>query len=432
MSNMTTRRNFLLIAGMTGIAGCSANNGNGDRKQPTPSTSAVPSGTASPTEGTSETSSPEPTPVNYELNWTKTSRSQWSPTKLRDGTIYVVGYDVGGNDSNTTLFSLNPTTGRQNWTIEISEYSPGWTFFEVTGDSIITGDTIRNRSDGSVRWQEGFEPQLVLDGSIYAMTSGEDTEERLAKYSLESGAVEWETHGLVSNGRHVASSTGLHNIRDTNDGQFQIVTRDLKTGETLWSEPLPSSWPGLIGASSGMLLGFDAGENKRPPWDLFGIDAESGDKKWEQTLDIFGLHAHPRDPGYVGMNMHVFSNDTLVFPTSQLVEASDGDSGELQFFLRSHQLSDGSTNWQREIPRASTRYDDYALGLVKDEGSLYFARSVANGSVSAKTFKLDTDRGMITTQADIHATSVSGNQIIGWVPGSGQYGISLAMAEPST
>jgi hypothetical protein len=69
--------------------------------------------------------------------------------------------------------------------------------------------------------------------------------------------------------------------------------------------------------------------------------------------------------------------------------------------------------------------------MVESGGAVYLGRTVANGSLTTKTFRLAGDGGQITAQPDVHALSVTGNRIVGWVPGSGEYGLKLAMAETS-
>lgn len=417
---------------MMSIAGCSGGSNNTDSDGRTDDDSSSTTQNTVQSTSTPETSSEstpgDAEPDTFETVWTNTSRSQWSPVTVHDGTVYVVGW---GEDSTAVLFALNPASGDQQWSTETQvEALP---FFAVTEDSIIVGDTVRSQSDGSVRWQGAgnsetdFRPQLAVDGAVYTTVYPLEQEARFARYDLQSGREEWRAADDLA-GRYVASSVGVHNLRQPQSAQWELVSREHTSGDSQWVQPLSASNPGLIGAAEGVVVGFDAGsEPARPPYRLLGIDADSGNSLWEQSIETFRVWPYNRNDN----RSHAFTDTSVIFPTTERVDSSGSDGPQTNFFVRSHSLADGSLRWKQKIPQAETRYDDFVLSMTTTSESVYFGRSVANGSLSTKGFELARTDGTITAEGDIQIWSVTDGRLLGWVPGSGQYGLSLAMAERS-
>jgi len=419
MSKWTTRRKFLIGVGMAGVAGCSGTS--------TDSSTGTPPTDTTETSTRPETTEPATT-TGVESKWTKTTRSAWSVTELRDGTLYVIGY---GSDSSATLFAFTAETGAQTWAVELSAYNYQ-NLFRVAGDSIVTAPTVRKRADGSVRWRgttgatTTFEPQFVTEEAVYAKQIGNDTGTRLVKRTLDSGNQAWHCPFNLAGGihtRYVPSTVGFHTIRRTSDDALELVARSAETGNLTWSQRITADQPTLLGATDETLVGYDAGANRRqPPYRLFGFDVQTGEKKWTETLQV--LQLYPYDDS---IKSYVFVDGSVVIPVFDVVDTNESEGGTRRFFVRRYRLSDGTLEWEQRIPKASHPYDDSVLSMRKDDTSVYLGRSVANGSVAMRTFELARDTGKIGASAPVHAFSVAENRLFGWVPGAGQYGRSLAM-----
>ena len=318
--NPSTRREYLLTVGATGVAalaGCSNQNteGNNNTTENSPGEGTTTSeadnwpqtrydaaniGIASDETGPSET-------VNEE--W-RQKDGYFSPLVVSDGTVYAVGID--GN-----MFAIDTADGTKQWTREIGNKAvstpavDGDTVYVWSESPIAGGVTTKIyafETDGTERWNKTLSlssSPTVVDGTIYVQGWG-----HLVALDASDGTEQWayETNGGTSTPAVVDGTVyvGGHDNNtvhavDAVDGTEQWT---FETAAAVESAPAVNDGTVYIGDGDGNVYALDTedgteqwsyetGDWVQPPAvasgvvyigsgdnNLYALDAEDGTEQW--------------------------------------------------------------------------------------------------------------------------------------------------------
>jgi len=383
-----SRREFLITSGIIATAGCTSSSNNNEEN--------TTSSNNSP-ENNTEPSSTEPT--QYNRKWTS-SEAVISIDHF-DNNVYASG--------SRKLFSLDLGTGDQNWS-KNTEYASE-KFLIATDSYLITPDTIRNRTDGSIRWRgndrfsEVFEPRLVADNALYAITSNTGPRSRnLTKLDLKEGSTQWEApyaFGVTS------SDYGIHLMQPGD--KYKLITKDSTNGENKYSRDF-SSDSSLIGSTNDTIVGA---ENTNSKSSLFGLDAETGEQLWRKELQ----QGFPVT-GSRGRKSYVLTENAFYYP---VWVRQDG-----KFFVQSRSLQNGELKWEKSI---SLNLVEFSVGMTKINEAVFFGKIGQGGS---KTVLFNSDSGKNISgdnNMNVMPLSSSDSNLLGIVLVGGEY--RLAMFEPA-
>lgn len=398
-----SRRQILIATAIAGFAGCSGNSGDNEQGDSTGSRTteeATQETTRETTKNTQSTVNSTPEPIQYERRWTELERVTRIDTY--DDNLYA-------RSSDSTLYSLDVQTGTPNWTTE----SVG-DFVDVTDSYIVTPNSVRKRTDGSVQWQgaDRFDTEFkiisVIDNAVYAITSKSSEDKRqLTKFSIEDGSVEWQTSYGYS---IVGSNFGLHLLQPNDINTRNLVTKDSSTGENIYSKEIQSNDISLIDTSGNSLIAVRFDDQSAF---FFALDAESGDELWETKInDGFPLL------GSRGRKSHIFSENYIYFPT--------WDRENNKFTVQSYNLSNGELRWKQNI---SLSVVEFALGMAKSGDTIFFGKLGQGGT---KLVLLNSNSGEIlsTNPIKILPLTVIENNLLGLDAGGDNNSYRLVMSEP--
>jgi outer membrane protein assembly factor BamB len=404
MGNQQTRRRFLLTAGMVGLAGC------GSASEPTidtettgrsPTDTATDTPTDRPGTGTETDSPTEGSLREYESIWSYSngwSSSGYAPSRPivhHDGAVYVQGSE---------LIALAVDDGEERWSVDAGA------LFGVSTAGVVTGNTLRRRSDGSVRESVSESlsgtPQIVEGTDLYTqITDGP----HILNYDLTTGTEQWRqrtpdiwgsAYGLDR--EYFWSEEGIVYLRSSEGSGFEVVTLSSDTGETRSVTPVSGSELTLIGAagSTAVLLGGSTEQFR-----VLGIDVGAARQQWEQTMEVSRVWIGQTELG----RMHRFAPESIVFPTTEEASSDDADR-EYAFFVQSLDLADGTPRWKTEVPPVEYGRSEFRLNTAVGPETVYFSEYSTNGE---KTVGFNRGGGSIVMDESVHTMAASDRGVFG-------------------
>lgn len=392
-----SRRQVLIATAMAGLAGCSGNSGNNEQGDSTGSgtTEETTQGTTKNTESTTDST---PEPIQYERRWTALENITLIDTY--EDNLYALSYE----STTKKVHSLDIQTGSQEWSKEA-----GGEFLEVTDSYIVTHNSVRKRTDGSVQWRgtdridTEFTPLSVIGDSLYAIV-GERDQRSLAKIDLESGSKKWEK----SPGSNIIRSNfGLHLVQFVDSTTRRLLAKNPSNGENIYSKEM-SPYITLIGARQNSIIGVQRDDSAF----LFALDPESGDKLWETEISggpVLGSR---------GRRSHILSESSIYFPT--------WDRENNNWTVQSYNLLNGELQWKQNI---SLSIVEFSLGMAKSEDTIFFGKTGQGGT---KLVLLNSSSGEIlsTNPIKLMPLTVIENNLLGLDAGGDDSSYRLVMSEP--
>lgn len=229
------------------------------------------------------------------------------PALTEDDQLLAGGYD-------NLFYSLNPSSGQQNWAFEQAENlfvaDPlviGEDIFAPNSDHSLYTLTPAGNLDWTFLTEHSLWGQPVTDGETLYLSS---MDHHLYALDLESGKQLWKTDDLggAVAGRPTLSSSGLLYVGTFNS---ELVTVDAQNGDILWRiEADGWVWDGPALDEDMLYFGDLSGT-------LFAANAENGAVVWQTQQDETPISDSP-----------VVVDDTVYFVTEGgTIYALDKDSG---------------------------------------------------------------------------------------------------------
>ncbi|CAN5647883.1 hypothetical protein BH09CHL1_BH09CHL1_12060 [soil metagenome] len=213
---------------------------------------------------------------------------------------------------------------------------------------------------GGIRWTLASLPDSTVGPNSVAL--GGDFLYRTTASSVqailkETGAPIWETKGIVP-WAIAADGDGVFISSSDPDGNPVLIGLDTRSGEQIWSAPLPSVSENII-THAGLVIAQDWTSH------ITAVDAKSGELRWQQSIGPDIAQSEKAVPAMVA------TDDAVIISSANRV-------------LFALDMQNGTTFWQHEDVRANVlALSENILGIIQrnapDYGKTLVAYDVATG-----------------------------------------------------
>jgi len=303
------RRRFIALLGTGMTAGCLNLQPGGGSQTATPVDTAVDRNTpvSTQTESNPSTETPEETDsLDDGASWAFESDAPLTRPAGGTDTVFVGSLDQ-------RVYAFDATTGTEEWRIGPENFqSNNYTLSApvVAGESVYVGTDIDlleiNRQTGEVRTAMTDNPYASLTRITEDLIVGPNTDNRISAYNRLDETAVWESQIETGYGGSevpiigediivfAAVSDYVDDPSAQRDKDSRVFGIDRETGEELWNFT-PDTF---IGRSAG--VGYAIHENTvviaGNEESVFGVDATSGDLRWEQSVSRAGSGSYAPQP----------------------------------------------------------------------------------------------------------------------------------------